>query len=498
MKLAHSIVAALLAVGCAPAPQRPNIVWVVWDTARADHLSLYGYDKPTTPFLDQWARDARVFEDCTSASSWTVPSHASMFTGLLPAEHGAQHEHEYLDEELTTIAELLRASGYQTFAWTANPHLSDEENFLQGFDVRKHPWDEDQIERARSILQRKLGAHVPKQLAQRQERNESAPWIVKAAGELGRETWLDWLKQRDSERPFFAFFNYMEAHRPLIPPRALRERMMLPADVEASFETEIDWTETWGYCFGLQEIDARELELSKGTYDAALLELDGLFAELMRSLDEQGLTEDTLVVLTSDHGEHLGEHHLLDHQYSLSQILIHVPLVVRFPGKLAAGRDARPVMSLDLFPTLLELAGVEAPPAGVGFARSLLDPASRRARLADYSAPYARPLQSMRNAHPEHDIARFERGQFTLIDAPWKLVQEIGGPARLYDVSKDPGELHDLALEQPEVRKRLAKDLAGVIARLRPLGDQDGTPHERSPALLEMLRELGYAEAAQD
>lgn len=490
MKLASSFVAALLVVAsCAPAPKPPNIVWVVWDTARADHLSLYGYEKPTTPFLDEWARDARVFEDCTSSSSWTVPSHASMFTGLLPAEHGADHSHEYLDENLTTIAELLRESGYQTFAWTANPHLS-EENFLQGFDVRKQPWDADQIARAQEILQHKLGAQAPKQLAMRQTRDDSAPWVVKAAGELGRETWLEWLAKRDSDRPFFAFFNYMEAHRPLIPPRSLRERMLPAEYLEKSFTEEINWTETWGYCFGLTDLEEGKLEISKGLYDAALLELDGLFAELMRALDEQGLTEETIVVLTSDHGEHLGEHHLLDHQYSLSQILIRVPLVVRFPRKFASGRDASPVMSLDLFPTLLELAGVEAPRAGVGFGRSLLDPAEQRVRLADYSVPFARPLESMRGSYPEHDITRFARGQFTLIDGPWKLVQEIGGPARLYDLSKDRGELHDVVAEQPDIRQRLEQDLARLLAGLEPLGS--GVPHERSEALRKMLEELGY------
>ena len=133
----------VLLLGCGacddPAPARPNVLWVVWDTARADHMSLYGYPRPTTPFVDRWAKDARVFDDCMSASCWTVPSHASMFTGLLPAEHGAMHGNEYLDDGLETVAETLQRAGYQTFAWAANPHVSVEENFLQNFEIQQHP-----------------------------------------------------------------------------------------------------------------------------------------------------------------------------------------------------------------------------------------------------------------------------------------------------------------------------------------------------------------------
>ena len=119
-------------LGCheepAPAAKRPNVLWVVWDTTRADHLSAYGYSRKTTPFLEEFSKRARVFEDCQSSSCWTVPSHASMFTGLLPAEHGAMHGTEMLDENLVTVAELLRDSGYQTFAWAANPHVSAVNN----------------------------------------------------------------------------------------------------------------------------------------------------------------------------------------------------------------------------------------------------------------------------------------------------------------------------------------------------------------------------------
>jgi arylsulfatase A-like enzyme len=236
----------------------------------------------------------------------------------------------------------------------------------------------------------------------------------------------------------------------------------------------------------------RELERLRGTANAAVLELDLMFADLWQSLEERGLAESTVVILTADHGEHLGEHHLLDHQYSLSQTLIRVPLVIRFAPRFEPGRDARPVMSLDLFPTLLELAGVEVLAVGAGVARSLLAPAPRRVRLADYSKPFARPLESARKARAEHDVARFERGQLALIDSPWKCVQEIGGSARLYDLSNDPGELRDVAVEQLEVLERMQTGLGALLRAAQPVG-RPGELKPLSAERLQRLRELGDA-----
>jgi arylsulfatase A-like enzyme len=486
-----ALAAAALATGCGGGepPRPPNVLWVVWDTARADRTSLYGYQRPTTPFLEEWARSARVFEDCLSSSSWTVPAHASMFTGLLPVEHGAQHEHEYLASELETLAERLQRAGYQTFAWTANPHLGDEENFLQGFETKLHPWDEPQIERAWEILASKLPPGAA-ELQRRADRGGEQRWLLKAAGELARESWSDWLDARDPGRPFLAFFNYMEAHRPLIPPRRFREALMPPREVERSYELEFPWSETWAYCFGLHEYSDEELAVLGGLYDAALLELDGLFAGLIGELERRGLDGETLVVLTADHGEHLGEHHLLDHQYSLSQVLLRVPLVLRYPPRVEPGRDRRPVMAMDLYPTLLELAGVDAPRAGVGHARSLLAPSERRARIGDYSRPFPRPLESMRKEHAGVDIGRFERGRYSLVEGSWKLVRQVGGGEALYDLASDPGETRDVSAEHPEILERMRKGLGSALRTAVPLAG--GGARERSPELDALLRELGY------
>ncbi len=480
-----------------PEAPRPNVLWIVWDTVRADRLGVYGYDRPTTPNLDAWAKDARVFDDCISPGSWTVPSHASMFTGLLPSEHGAEHGAETLDDKLVTIAELLSADGYRTFSWTANPHISSAENATQGFQVQQHPWDKAVEERAREIYDAKL-ATFPADSEQRRrgEREANSAWVLKAAGELAKEGLVEWLGKRDEKRPYFAFLNYMEAHRPLISAREHREAVMTPEEVEASYNSEIDWKETWGYCFNLVDVPERDLELLARSYDAGIRELDALFGELMRSLEAAGALENTIVVLTADHGEHLTEHHLLDHQYSVAQVLVRVPLIVRYPARFAPGREPRPVMSMDLFPTLLELVGIDAPRAGVGHARSLLDPAAKRARITQYTKPFERPLISARKEHPDHDLSSRERGLLSIVDQPWKLVQEIGGVARLYELSQDPYETRDVGELHPDVLARMRKQLAGVLKSIRPIGAADA--REKSLEHLRMLADLGYADVEED
>ena len=139
-------------VGARETVKRPNIILVIWDTARADRMSVYGHSAPTTPFLDEWSRSARVFERCVSAGNQTSPTHASIFTGYWPAEHGVDNEAPRLAADFTTLAELLRDAGYDTYMFADNPRLSRENGFSQGFDVVEHPWSPAYREQVHATL----------------------------------------------------------------------------------------------------------------------------------------------------------------------------------------------------------------------------------------------------------------------------------------------------------------------------------------------------------
>ncbi len=478
--------------------KKPNIVFVVWDTVRADRLSLYGYEKPTTPYLDEWAGQARVFENCVSAASNTVPAHAGMFTGLLPTEHRVTNEAPYLADQFVTLAELLRVNGYSTYLFSENPYICSLANFTQGFDLAEHPWSSPYRAEAIRITQQKLDpADSSSELPEDLRQHKLTQWSIKAAGSLAQRGALSWLSKQDRDRPFFIFINYMEAHRPLIPPRKYREAVMTPDEVEASFRVDRRWVPMWSYVFRLRDYPPEEIRLTRATYDAAVLELDHLFHSLLEALHAGGYMEDTVAVLVSDHGEHLGEHHLLDHQYSVYEPLMRVPLVLYYPARVPSGCETRPVTILDLFPTLLELSDIEPPVRSR--ALSLLRPLEKRPRTGEYPAVMREAFARQRELYPDFDPTPWNRTLRAYYDEPYKFIEASDGHHELYNLDEDPGELRNLFVEKPHVAQRLADDLQKYLSSLVKIAPTQPRPpaapideeHQRR------LESLGYVRPSQ-
>jgi len=479
------------------AQERPNVLWVIWDTVRADRLSLHGYELPTTPFLEQWSRGARVFDNCLSTASSTVPSHASMFTGLLPSEHGAFHTQRMLDDERVTIAELLGDAGYQTFLFAANPHLQEAQGFHQGFDVHEHPWDDQLHARALDIVRGKIDPEDRSSgLPERLKSSNVKQWAIKAAGELAQERLLAWLGQRDHKRPYFAFLNYMEAHTPYIPPRHFREKLHPPELVERSYRIDNSYGTRWAHTFGEYDYSADDLEAMGAAYDAALLELDTLFRELIGGLRESGHLENTVIILSSDHGEHFGEHHLVDHQYSLYDPLLRVPLIVHYPRRFTPDRDSSPVATFDIFPTVLELAGVAAPDTAGSRATSLLRPRASRKRLAEYPAVFEPAIGATLLRYPDWDPAPWKRRLRAFYGERYKLLCSTDGRHELYDLESDPGELDNLWAARPELGANLMDELLALSATLRVAAP--GSEVELSDEQRRRLEALGYLGGSSD
>jgi len=486
-----------------PPPNAPNVLFVVWDTARADRMSLYGHPRPTTPKLAEWAEGGRVYEDALSVAGYTLPSHASMFTGLLPSEHCTYNGSPRLEDEYATLAETFRAAGYRTFLFSANPQVSanPDRNFTQGFERAEHPWSPRWKERALEIVKTKLTPEDhsndlrEKIAAAGRGERELSPWNIKTAGELAEEALLDWLKDIGPKRPWFAFVNYMEAHQPLIPPRRYRELFMNEEEVARSYQVDRTWLSMWEYTFGLRDLSPEELELTRATYDASLRQLDDLFASLLAGLEEAGELDDTIVVLTSDHGEHLGEQHMLDHQYSVYQALLRVPLVLHNPKRVPAGRDARPAANFDVFPTLLALVGIE-PPEGrrPSRARDLLGEPAERMRFAEDPGASHLGLAQVHRAHPTWSPTAWNRRLRALVDGAHKLIWGSDGRVELYDLDSDPFETQNLAQRDAAAVQRMNERLAGYYAGLAHCEPQAVTdlPAVTSPEERRMLEMLGY------
>lgn len=455
--------------------ERPNIVVVVLDSVRRDHLSHYGYHRSTTPNLDRVAADAVTFRNAYSASSWTIPSHASLFTGLYPTAHRADFDTRHLDSRHQTIAELAASAGYRTACFTANGFISHHTNLDHGFQ------DSVDIRRPGPFQKGMLG---------RFSRGMYRRWHQSRGKDRGstRLTRLAerWLTEMDRETPFLLFLNYMDCHLPYKLRTPDRYRFIEPEHRDRADAVPQDPFATMA---SGRELSETELEDLQGLYDGALYHLDRQIGRLDEALRRLGLADDTILVVTSDHGESFGEHGLLDHQYGLYEHLIAVPLILRLPAGQFAGREISSLVQLtDVMPSVAEWIGVPVPAAAAGTTHPLLDEGARDWSVSEYLVPN---LRTLRRRIPDVDVTRFDRAFRSIRDERHKLVLSREGSVQLFDLLEDPAEESDISSGAREVVDRLSRRLDELLGPWPDIGDSSGTA-DVDPELRERLEALGY------
>jgi arylsulfatase A-like enzyme len=410
----------------------PNVVLVSVDTLRADHLGCYGYAPPTTPAIDRFRQDAVLFAEAISQAPSTLPSHASIFTSLVPQHHGAAlTKGRPLPRAAVTLAEVLRDQGYATRAVASGAQLAAVYGLGQGFQVYREvtPWT-----RFEEVVRRGLD------LADR------------------------------TREPFFLFLHTYEVHHPYTPDAERLARF--DAGYAGELPDHIPVAMLAAISEERQRIGADDLRHIVATYDAEISSMDAAFGALVEGLQERGLYEDSLIVLTSDHGEEFGEHGSVGwHAHTLFDELLRVPLLVKLPAREhAGGQVASAVRSIDIAPTVLAVAGLPAPAQFSG--RSLL-PFLRREATPPLPAVVWRETMS------------HEKGVFAgLRTDGWKLHAN-----RLYDLRSDPHERDDRAGENPQVRREMQRELKRHLSRRTPLRLGKVAVDEKT---LESLRSLGY------
>jgi arylsulfatase A-like enzyme len=435
-------------------PPRPDIVLVVWDTTRADRLSAYGHGTDTTPWLRGFARDAVLYRRAYSPSPWTPPAHASLFTGLLPRRHGLLHgKGDRVGRNAPLLAQTLRNAGYETVGFTANVYISAATGLSDGFDSMTPLLDRE--EEPEDRLQ-----EVREWLAARARREEEA--------------------KGGARRPLFLFFNFMDAHLPRIPRAedlvAVTGKAEPPEEVRRALE--VDQKRAMRHLLGVERIDDATLAGMATVYDAAVRRLDARTAALEGMLRDAGLLEGAFVAVVSDHGEHLGEHGKLNHQFSVHDELLRIPMVVRWPGRLQGGRTVEEQVRLqDLHPTILEAARVPAPP-GTGLDAFPLTevPLRARALVAEFHRPLPY-LRDVRDSHPDLPARFFSPFFVTLLahqdpvgrpGARKLVVHERRSPEgeiavereELFDLAADPGETRNLLADPSPADAAAARRLA--------------------------------------
>jgi len=426
---------------------RPNVVWLILDTARADAFSCYGNPRKTSPCLDKLAAEGALFERAYSQSSWTRPSHASMFTGLLPSGVGTTTEQGMLWDERTTVAEVLAEHGYATFACSSNLNVCGLTNLDQGFQ-RFHvlPW-------GRGPETPWLLTHALKGL----HRTDNGS----AAMNRVATRWID--EARQAGRPFFLFINYFEVHH--VYGNTPGFRRWLPPGVGASRALRIPQNPE-KYAAGAVSASSRDFEVLRALYEGDLTYLDERVGELAEHLRRLGTLDNTLLIVTSDHGEELGEHKRIEHRFGLRDTLLHVPLIIRYPGRFQAGTRRGDIVELtDLFPTILDVVGLAWDGREKLHGRSLLAPPRPEAEQfavaqRDLSLGW---LTRMAAHYPWWDILPYLRRQMAIQGQRFKYLWSSDDTAELFDLSQDPLENHNVLDRFPEEAARLR---AALEARL--------------------------------
>jgi arylsulfatase A-like enzyme len=489
----HRTTTAAFGAWSRPASRAPNLIWIVLDTLRADHTSLHGYQRATTPALEAWSKRGITFDMARSAAPWTLPSHVTMFTGLWPSEHEARVDQPYVGAS-PTLAEHLRSAGYATGGVVANVRMCNQVYGVgRGFDTYiDYPWNQ-QISFHTAMANSKLGASVmsavkriglpaPRHFPLYYRRPARA--ITKDARQ-----WLDAVQARNegeelsSRHPFFLFVNLMDVHGPYLPLRnATRKFTVGPIPDKGLAVPECGWRALLRRDQAPPEERPKlELEVEAASrrltdlYDDCLLGMDAELGRFLGNLEQAGMLENTWVVITADHGEHFGDHNQFGHGSSLYNEMTHVPLLLVPPlGSGEPGRDpamalrgrriGAPVSQRDLARTMAGLLdpGADNPFPGRSLERHWHDthPGRPDAVLSQLEDPRLRG-ESFRT----EDVIKLD----SLIDEDHILIVGVNQPPQLYELFNDPRQERNLA-DRPDQQSRLKRMRATLESLVRGSG----------------------------
>jgi len=474
-------------------PRRPNVVLIILDTLRADHLSCYGYPMKTTPNIDAFAAQAVRYSRAYAAASYTLPSIASILTGLYPCGHGANRTkgpvknsfsiqtlyEQGLNDNNSTLAEFLKQAGYSTAGIVSNIYLSRSFGFQQGFD-----YFDDDIPSVASVMPMcaalpflNIFFPVDDFLTSRGHNGHRiAPQINASA--------ISCLNRYGRTSPFFLMLHYFDVHHPYFPerlgmksvPDSIRHRYNRCAnylDVENQIVSSV--------MQGQKKLLQDEKDFLINNYDRQLLLLDEKVGEVFSYLKEKKLYDESLIIIAADHGESFGEHNLMLHGICLYEDNLHVPLIIKYPlSDQKKGTVGYPVSLTGLVPTVLSYLTIDTPDFIQG--ASFVNPQKQVLFAMNIQNPFTPWLL------PE----LFKTDTFSLFNNGYKLIKFNNGHDQLYYLNNDPYETINVIAQQSSTGAGLRKDVAKYIEKYTDRRVFKNTPQDIDKATLDNLRNLGY------
>jgi len=494
--------AAIYWFGFVKKNDRPNVILISIDSLRFDRLGSYGYDKPTSPNIDAVADAGTRFENVHSSTTWTLPAHLSLLTGLPDDLHGVVDDRVELDEHRRLLAESFRKEGYVTGGFYSGPYLDKFFGFHRGFDV----YENCGVETIYSRNKKKLTEEQIEALTIRMEREshtaQTAPRL-----NVATDRFLDtYAKPGKDDKPFFLFIHHWDVHFDYTAPLPFLKKFLTPDAVPFDVAHFMSNDEIHA------DMEPGKFAYLMAAYDAEIAWVDMHIGLLLRKLDELGIADNTIVVITSDHGEEFFEHGQRGHRWNLHEETLRIPLIMAGPGIEKGQVVSQHARIFDVMPTLLDLADLpaEANAYGVSLAPYLRGEQPAATDNLKLIGELTRQPRDPETGAPEKFFYRHDATS----DAGRKLITGVRRefdseqpsfsgrvievlPSAVYDLNEDPFEANDLSEQRPALLKYLNKVrsqiLSGLALHLETLPHKGGPwRSDFPPDILRQLRENGY------
>ncbi len=483
---------------------RQNVVLILMDTAKFPAVTAVRETQDTV--LQSLADRGTEYTNAFATAPWSLPSHASLFTSCYASKHGAHAGHKRLNNDHLLLPEIFQREGYETVGVSNNTWISEEFGFGSGFDTFEKTWQyfqsdidlgqiartEDGLDKVTALGRKLLNGNPIINLTNalygqffRRQHDDGA----KRTNE-----WINgWLTERSSSKPFFLFVNYLEPHLEYRPPEEFASDF-LPADISHDEARQIS-QDAFGYITGKIDMTDRNFKILRALYRAEIAYLDHRIGELKSHLVAHDEWENTIFIITGDHGENIGDHGLMDHQYCLYDTLLHVPLII-YGGSFAKGGTNNNLVQLtDIGPTLLDEIELEATEYREQAQGKSFHPEKASQRRDRIIAEYLSPQPSMealkkRVGEIPESAHQYDRSLRTIRKKEWKLIKGSDGSHELYHVQSDPTESDNIADQNPDIVKHLGEEIDKWVDSFKQnKREGDITMREETKKRLE---DLGY------